>query len=58
MKPLTLSKGFEKHLSLPCLSHSQVGTKYDQFSAFTREEQDEITRQVRMRFCFCRTRLR
>ena len=24
----------------------QIGTKYDQFSAFTREEQEEITRQV------------
>lgn len=26
----------------------QVGTKYDQFSAFSREEQEEITRQVRL----------
>lgn len=28
----------------------QVGTKYDQFSAFSREEQDEITRQVSIAF--------
>jgi len=25
----------------------QIGTKYDQFSAFTKEEQEEITKQVR-----------
>lgn len=24
----------------------QVGTKYDQFTAFTRDEQEEVTRQV------------
>ncbi|KAK9895209.1 small monomeric GTPase, partial [Cystobasidium minutum MCA 4210] len=36
------ARGFNK-TAIPFL----VGTKYDQFSAFTREEQDEITRQSR-----------